>query len=98
MACRHAILKPSSRERSRAGDAGRQAGRPERKKNMKRYNPTKEILNAICALDKGEKILVAFEDGRVATYSFYMLDLFKTDPTVSHITSKKTGELYYYNI
>jgi len=63
---------------------------------MKRYNPTAEILNAICALNTGNKIRATFENGQEAVYSDYMLDLLASDPNVQHVTSETTGEILYY--
>lgn len=62
---------------------------------MKRYNPTAEIVNAITALDSGEKIRAYFTNGSEAVYSEYMADLLKTDAAVKYITSESTGEILY---
>lgn len=62
---------------------------------MKRYNPTAEILNAITALDAGEKIRAYFKNGREAVYTMSIFDLLKTDPAIQFITSEETGEIIY---
>lgn len=62
---------------------------------MKRYYPSADIMAAILSLDDGEKIRAYFNDGRAVVYSDYMLDLLRTDSTVSVITSEKTGEVLY---
>lgn len=64
-------------------------------KKMKRYNPTAEILNAITALDAGEKIRAYFKNGREAVYTMSIFDLLKTDPAIQFITSEETGEIIY---
>lgn len=64
---------------------------------MKRYNPTADIINAIFALDSGDKIRAYFTDGREGVYSGYMIDLLKTDENVWCITSETTGEVIYNN-
>lgn len=63
---------------------------------MTRYNPTKEILNAIAALDaENKKITAFFRDGRYGTYSDYMFDLLAADPAVIDIIDAETGEVIY---
>lgn len=62
---------------------------------MKRYNPTAEILNAITALDAGEKIRAYFKSGREIVYTMAIYDLLVTDSEIQYITSEKTGEILY---
>ena len=62
---------------------------------MKRYNPTREILSAICAIDNGERVRAYFRDGRQGIYSAYMEAFLATDPNVTYITSETTGEILY---
>lgn len=61
-----------------------------------RYNPTEEILNAICALDVGKHYEVKFENRQPAIYTEYIIELIKTDPACEWITDAETGELIYY--